>query len=129
MPSSRAILFDIHELGLDPKKPHRRIKASGRLAASVDDETVTAPQTVDVKYAEQDQISPEAQAELKAAVAVSNSSSLTTFNQPEEVVPEAVVAAETVVTEPELPPTPVQETTPDHVPVVSKGRRNKNANQ
>jgi hypothetical protein len=32
MPAPRQILIDLHDMGLDPTKPHRAIKASGRLA-------------------------------------------------------------------------------------------------
>lgn len=35
MPSSKAVLADIHKLGLDPSRPHYKIKASGHLAAPV----------------------------------------------------------------------------------------------
>jgi hypothetical protein len=31
MPSNKAVLRDIHDLRLDPKKPHRATRASGRL--------------------------------------------------------------------------------------------------
>ena len=32
MPAPRQVLADIHDMGLDPTKPHGHIKASGRLA-------------------------------------------------------------------------------------------------
>lgn len=35
MPSPRQVLRDIHDLGLDPTKPHSLIKASGRLGGPV----------------------------------------------------------------------------------------------
>jgi len=46
MPSPRAVLSDIHDLGLDPTVSHRNIKASGRLATKKIDEVTTIPEEV-----------------------------------------------------------------------------------
>lgn len=68
MPSSRAILVDIENLGLDPTKPHSTISATGHLADSqrnaifekVVELADEAPVISDVaEYVEQEQIAIE----------------------------------------------------------------------
>lgn len=40
MPSPRAVLADIHDLSLDPNKPHSKYRASGRLTKALHGTTV-----------------------------------------------------------------------------------------
>jgi hypothetical protein len=123
MPSSRAILCDIHELGLDPKQPHRKIKASGRLAHTAKD-TELKQSIVQYNTEQSVDFNTELLTQLRDSVAVSASPNLTAFNTPEVQTTEV-----TPVSEPVTITQSVQETTPDYAPVVSKGRRNKNTNQ
>jgi len=67
MPSPKAVLRDITDVGLDPKKAHRRCVASGRLARAP--EAPKAPEVHVMKLALK-QIVPEAQKETCEAVEV-----------------------------------------------------------